>query len=426
MSEDQVRGSVDHLFRHHAGQMSAVLTRIFGFEKIDLVEDAIQESMIRALKNWTIRGVPENPAAWLIQVAKNRIIDELRKGSKSDTLGEGEDHLKDLAAAAQQLDSVSFSNEIREDQLRMIFACCHPSLTPDSRIALTLKTVGGFSVNEIASAFLSKKEAVAKMLTRAKRTLAESDVEISIPAPKQIPERLDAVLKVIYLMFNEGYSASAGDAPVRRDLCSEAIRLTRLLSQHPVTGLPKVHALAALLLFQASRLRARVADDGSLVLLAHQDRALWDSGMIAEGLRHLRLSASGDEISVYHLEAEAASFHAVAPRFEETDWKGLLSTYDRLLARRHSPIAALNRLVALAEVSGAGAAIDAAEELRDEKLEAYYPFHVTLGELRLRAGNTEEALRSYEFAVGLTDNLAVKRFIEGRIAELREWHAERQ
>ncbi|MCO6509848.1 MAG: sigma-70 family RNA polymerase sigma factor [Aridibacter famidurans] len=415
---DQITESVDHLFRRHAGQMTAVLTRIFGFGKIDLIEDAIQESMLRALSHWSYKGLPDNPRAWLIQVAKNNILDRLRKSSRDADLEEGSRLLDAWARSAGSSVDTAFEKEIREDQLQMIFACCHPALTPDSRIALTLKTVGGFSVGEIAVAFLSNKDAVAKMLVRAKKKLRDEGARMEIPAPSELGPRLESVLKVLYLMFNEGYSASGGESAVRTDLCHEAIRLARLLADHPLTSQPKVHALAALFLFQASRLPARSGEGGTLTILPDQDRSLWDRKMIAEGLRHFRSSASGSEISDYHLEAEIASYHAVSEDYGSTDWRALLEAYDRLLERRYSQIAALNRIIALAEVEGPDKALEELQTLADEKLEAYYPYHVTLAELQRRTGLGEDALRSYEFAAGLVENEAVKRFLRKRREEI--------
>lgn len=423
--DNQVSESVDHLFRHHAGQMTAVLTRIFGFGKIDLIEDAIQESMLRALSHWSYKGLPDNPRAWLIQVAKNNILDRLRKSSRDADLEEGSKLLDAYAESVASESDTAFAREIREDQLQMIFACCHPALTPDSRIALTLKTVGGFSVTEIATAFLSNKEAVAKMLVRAKKRLREEGARMEIPDPDELRPRLESVLKVLYLMFNEGYSASGGESAVRTDLCHEAIRLGKLLADHPLTEGPKVHALAALFLFQASRLPARSGEGGSLIVLPDQDRSLWDRGMIAEGLGHFRASASGTEISVYHIEAEIASYHAISKDYGSTDWKAVLEAYDRLLERQFSQIAALNRIIALAEVKGANTAIEELETLVDEKLEAYYPYHVTLAELQRRTGLRDEALRSYEFAAGLVENAAVRGFIEEKIEGIRSMRSER-
>lgn len=413
-----VSESVDHLFRRHAGQMTAVLTRIFGFQKIDLIEDAIQESMLRAMKNWSVRGQPDNPRAWLIQVAKNNVLDRLRQSSRDEDLETAGRQLDEYARMASSDNAAGFTNEIAEDQLQMIFACCHSSLTPDSRIALTLKTVGGFSVPEIARAFLSNREAVAKMLVRAKSRLRQERSAFGIPGPAELRPRLDSVLKVLYLMFNEGYSASAGEDPVRTDLCHEAIRLAKLLAEHPLTSDPRVHALAALFLFQASRLPARSGAGGSLIVLPDQDRSLWDRRMIADALRHFAASASGDEISDYHLEAEIASYHAVTGTYESTDWTALLAAYDRLLERRHSPIAALNRIIALAEVEGAETALSELRAIEDTKLETYFPYHITLAELFQRTGRTRKALKAYEFASGLVCNEAAGRFVDDKIRSL--------
>lgn len=374
---------------------------------------------MRALGNWSINGVPSNPTAWLITVARNHILDRLRKDSRSVGLDDEERKLNQLSDLAVSGDDVLFEKELREGQLQMIFACCHSSLTPDSRIALTLKTVGGFGVREIASAFLAKDEAVAKMLTRAKRRLADQGVALAIPDPSEIRDRLDAVLKVLYLMFNEGYAATGGESAVREDLCHEAVRLARLLTEHPVTALPKTHALAALFLFQSSRLSARTGDRGMIVLLKDQDRGLWDRGLIAEALRHFQSSASGNELSIYHLEAEAASYHALADDYASTNWRALLTVYDRLLERKASPVAALNRIVAVAEVRGAGRALAELDLLRDEKLEAYYPFHIVKAELLKRTGREKESLDAYRFAAGLIENRAVLALVERQMHELR-------
>lgn len=273
--QSEISETIDHLFRQHAGQMVSILSRIFGIEKIDEVEDAVHDSMIAALKKWPYGGIPENQLAWLIETAKNRMLDQLRRSKRVENIDE------DFDISDKHLIDQRFSGEIDEDQLRMIFACCHPAIAADSQVALTLKVVGGFSVSEIARAYLAKDEAVAKMITRAKKSLLV--VPLQIPAGAELNERLDAVLRGLYLMFNEGYTASAGDDLVRIDLCFEAIRLAEIIARHPVTSSPKVHALAALFLFQAARLQARTNHRGELLLLADQDRSLgtrrcWPAG----------------------------------------------------------------------------------------------------------------------------------------------------
>ncbi|NNE65337.1 MAG: sigma-70 family RNA polymerase sigma factor [Pyrinomonadaceae bacterium] len=414
--KNDVKNSVDHLLRHNSGQMVAVLTRIFGFCLLDQIEDAIQESLIKALKTWSIKGVPENPTAWLIQVAKNHLYDELRRENKSVSF---DDEIRETERVAELAEKrVYFEDEISEDQLRLIFACCHPAIPKDSQVALTLKTVGGFNNREIASAFLAKKTAIDKILVRAKKRLKEIRDRFDIPPPDVLPSRLDAVLKVLYLLFNEGYMATEGEDLVRKDLCFEAIRLTKILASHPVTKVPRVNALAALFLFQASRLAARSHDDGIPSLLSEQDRSKWDHGMIAEGLTYFRASAEGTEISEYHLEAEIACEHAVARSFESTNWNLILDSYERLLAIRPSPIVSLNRAFALGKVQGPEAALAELRGLLDAGMEDYYPFHLTAAEFYVQTGRNNLAAESYMKALKLTANESVKKFVKKKLERI--------
>jgi RNA polymerase sigma factor (sigma-70 family) len=408
-AENQVRGSVDHLFRHQAGQMVSVLSRIFGVQKIDLIEDAVQDALVAALKKWPFGGIPENPPAWLIQTAKNRILDNLRREKKSESIDD--DHLDDSSEG-----EIRFSGELNEDQLRMIFACCHPAIPPDSQVALTLKIVGGFGVSEIARAYLANDGAVAKMLTRAKSKLRT--VGFEIPAKEELHDRLDAVLRVLYLMFNEGYTASTGDELIRKDLCFEAIRLARIVANHPVTSHPKIHALTALFLFQAARLSTRSDHRGELLLLADQNRFLWDKEMLAAGLVHFRRSASGAEISEYHIEAEIASLHALTPDFRSTDWNRILECYDILQSQRFSPVVALNRAVVVGQISGPEAALIELSKLAEHYLmTSFNLFHLTRAHFLAELGCTDEAKDMYLKAETLTRNESVVRFIQKRIAD---------
>jgi RNA polymerase sigma-70 factor (ECF subfamily) len=415
-SSERIHLSVDHLFRHRAGQMIATLTRIFGIERLDQVEDAVQEAMVRALRLWPHQGEPDNPSAWLIQVAKNLMLDGLRRDSRLRPAPDGiEDSIESLRHFPAEADA-AFANEIRDDQLQMIFTCCHPMIPEDGQIALTLKIVGGFSVSEIARAFLSQELAVAKTLTRAKQRLREFNIKLEMPQPDKFRARLESVLSVIYLMFNEGHSALEGEELVRTDLCHEAIRLCELLAEHPATGAPKVHALGALLLFQGARLTARCDPAGELMLLSEQDRSLWDRAMIKRGLYRLRKSASGAEISDYHLEAEIASCHALAASFEATDWPRVLDCYQELLDRKHSPVVALNRIVALSKVDGVEAALVELNNLVDDRtLRNYYPFYATRGELLSEAGRQIEAIDAYQKALSLTSSEPIRRFLMKRV-----------
>ena len=404
--------SIDHLFRHRAGRMVSILTRKFGVEHIEVIEDSVQDALITAMKRWPYSGLPENQSAWLIQVAKNRVIDQLRRDSKSNSIDAIE-----IDPREERSDELRFKNELAEDQIRMIFGCCHPEVPADSRIALTLKVVGGFSVGEIARAYLAKDEAIAKMLTRAKQKLRT--VKLEIPAGKDLADRLDSVLRALYLMFNEGYSASSGADLIRSDLCFEAIRLVDLLLGHPQTSLPKVHALAALLSFQGARLSARTDSEGGLLLLVDQDRSLWNRELLAKGLEHFRTAAGGDDLTGYHVEAEIASLHALALTYQETDWLRILKCYDLLLERKFSPVVALNRAVVLGQVRGATAALNGLAELAGNYLmTSFNLFHIARGHFLAELGRKVEAIDAYRRADELTRNEAVGRFIRRKIEVL--------
>jgi len=404
----EIRDSIDHLFRRHAGQMVSILTRLFGFQHLELIEDSVQDALVSAMKKWPFTGEPANGRAWLIETAKNRVIDNVRRANRSEPIGE------ETESVSNTHDSM-LGGEIEEDELRMIFACCHPAISPDARIALTLKTVGGFSVAEIARAFLSNDESVAKMLTRSKTKLRESVSVFEIPSQNQLAERSEAVLKVLYLMFNEGYAASEGDELVRKDLCFEAIRLASIVAAHPRTASPKAHALLAIFLFQAARLETRIDQSGELLLLEDQDRGLWDKKMLAAGLHYFRISASGDELSDYHLEAEIAAVHALAPDFGSTDWRRILECYDELQRRKFSPVAELNRIVVIEKLFGASSALKALEILKPSKFNL---FHITKAHLLEKTGNRASAVAELRCALAQTSNNPLRRFIERRIETL--------
>lgn len=416
VSETQVQESLDHLFRHQAGQMVSVLSRIFGLQYLDVIEDAVQESLVAALKNWPFNGVPDNPRAWLIETAKNRMLDRVRRAARfRETSTDAEEF--DLPAIENT--DAHFASEISEDQLRMIFVCCHPVIPPDSQVALTLKIVSGFSVSEIARAFLAKEDSVAKMITRAKQKLRDNKIELEMPSAADVAKRLDTVAKVLYLMFNEGYAASEGAELVRQDLCSEAIRLCAFLSTHPLTGTPKINALAALFLFQGGRLSSRYDSDGELLILADQDRALWDKAMIARGLNYFRRSASGDELSEYHLEAEIAAMYALSPDYGSIDWPRILECYELLQQRKFSPVVELNRVIILAKIYDAARGLKELEKLGD-KLNNLNLFHITRAHFLAETGEAALAIDAYQKAILLTHNEPIKRFLQKKVAALEE------
>ena len=416
-ADSAVTQLVDHLFRHEAGKMVSTLTRSFGFENLNLAEDVVQDALLQAMRQWPFKGIPPNPSGWLMQVARNRALDVVRRQqnfrSKQDAI---------VAFLAERGDrsteSAHFDSEIRDDQLRMMFACCHPDLPNEVQVALTLKTLCGFNENEIAAAFLTSTVAITKRLMRARRKIRAAQITLEIPAGDELSIRLGTILQTLYLLFNEGYKASQGDELVRRDLCEEGIRLAMLLVQHPAGNEPKTHALLALMLFNAARLSSRADAEGNILLLAQQDRSLWNSQMIERGLAHLNQSAAGAEISQFHLEAGIASCHCSAPSYQATDWKRILSLYDVLVALNPSPVVALNRAVAVANVNGAAEGLAAVESIEPrDLLETYYLFHAVLGQFHLELENFEEAAHRFRRATRLTGLRSEQAFLQKKIKE---------
>jgi RNA polymerase sigma-70 factor (ECF subfamily) len=407
---------VDHLFRHQSGQMVAWLTGVFGPAHLQLAEEVVQDALVKALQQWPHSGVPDNPAAWLFAVARNRALDVLRRSTLfSDR----------TAAIAAELDSHrapvdEIPHTIKDDELRLVFMCCHPELVRDAQVALSLKTAGGFSTVEIARAFLTSETTVAQRIVRAKRTLREKNIAFELPSAGALGTRLEAVLEVIYLMFNEGYAAHEGEALVRHDLCREAIRLGRLVAMSPSTGRPLAHALVAVMALHAARIPARLSAAGEMVLLEHQDRSLWDQRLIAMGFAHLERSIGGRERSSYHVQAAIAAIHAAAPSYEHTDWRAMLALYDDLLALNASPVVALNRAVVLARVEGAETALRTVARLEDEPaLADYYLLPSVKGALLKESGDTAGAAAAFEEALTRRCSEPEERFLLRRVSELR-------
>jgi RNA polymerase sigma-70 factor (ECF subfamily) len=407
----EVGALVEHLFRHSAGHMVSRLARWLGAARLDLAEEAVQDALLRALATWPFRGVPAEPRGWLFQVARNRAVDLLRREASLRGKLDGFDGRLEESPPAPALG---------DDELAMIFMCCHPSLPPAARVALTLKTVGGFSVEEIAAAFLAEGDAIAQRLVRAKRQIREQPIAIEIPAEDELGGRLDSVLDVLYLLFNEGYSAHGGPNLTRAELCGEAIRLAEILAGNPATDRPVVHALLALMLLQASRVPARVDEAGDVLLLAEQDRGVWDQELIGRGLRHLDRAASGRTITAYHVEAAIAAAHAVAVDDAATDWGYVVRLYDDLLAIKASPVVELNRAIALAMAEGPTAGIAAIERIeQDPALARYYLLPAALGRLWLEAGNPERAARYFEEALTRPCSAPERRFLERQLTKCR-------
>lgn len=409
---------MDHLYRHQAGQVVATLTRFFGPEHLDLAEDVVQETLIKALRQWSYRGIPENPAAWIMAVAKHHALDILRRERRfHDKQVAILQTIEDTTGSETVFGDMS-DDDLRDDLLTMMFICCHPAISREAQIALTLKTLGGFGISEIAHAFLTPETTIAQRLTRAKRAIKTECIPFAVPNAAEMPTRLGAVLDTLYLLFNEGYRASHGDALVRDDLCAEAIRLTSLLATHSIGDQPQVHALLALMLLHAARLPARTDAAGDFLLLDAQDRSLWDRTMISAGVHELGQSARGDELTAYHLQASIAACHALAPTYVETDWPRILSEYDDLLEITPSPVVALNRAVAVAMVYGPEVGLDELARVEGMPgMRSYALFHATVAELRRRAGDHAGAITAYDAALCLPLSEPERRFLLGKRAE---------
>jgi RNA polymerase sigma-70 factor (ECF subfamily) len=410
---------VEHLFRHEAGKMVATLTRILGFQNLHLAEDVVQDALLKAMQNWAFSGIPRNPSAWLLQVARNQALDCVRRQQNFRSKEADLTFFFEQGSGGQGA-SVHFDDEIRDDQLRMMFACCHPALARETQVALTLKTLCGFGEEEIAAAFLTSKAAMAKRLVRARQQIREAGIAMEIPAGDEMAGRLDAVLQTLYLLFNEGYKASHGEDLVRQDLCEEAIRLTTFLAGHPEGNRPKTHALLSLMLLSGARLSARVDAEGNLLLLAEQDRSRWDRAMIQRGLWHLNQSAAGDEISELHLQAGIAYCHCTAASYEATDWRRILMLYDILAETNHSPVVALNRAVALSRVRGPEAGLQAVEQISDRAtLDSFYLWHSVMAQFRFELGQFAVAAGHFERALELTAVTAERNFLTKRLLACR-------
>ena len=407
----------DHLFRREAGRMSAVLTRIFGVHNLDLAEDVVQEAFCRALEVWQFRGVPENPSAWLMTTAKHLALDTLRRQRTARNFApELGQLLQSEWTLAPVIAECFEANAIKDDLLRMMFSCCHPKLPEEAQVALILHILCGFSVGEIASAFISSEASIEKRITRAKKVLAGSKRLFDVSVPAEFYARLPAVQRALYLLFNEGYHGASADMPIHAGLCREAMRLTALLVEHSLGGTSATYALAALMSFNAARLPARVDAAGNLSALLGQDRSKWDRELIAEGMRLLGFSATESDLTQYHIEGAIASIHARAVRTEDTDWGSIVELYGTLMMIHPSPIVALNRAIAIAEKDGPERGLEAIRSIPGSDRLADYPFYsAALGELEFRLRKYDLAREHFQAASRLARNPAERRFLEQRV-----------
>jgi RNA polymerase sigma factor (sigma-70 family) len=408
----------DHFFRRESGRIISALTRVFGVHNLALAEDVVQDAFCRALEVWRVRGVPENPSAWLMATAKNRALDALRRERTARAFApELGRLLQSEWTMAPLVEELFGANAIKDDQLRLMFSCCQPKLPEEAQVALVLYLLCGFSVDEIANAFVSSHAAIEKRITRAKKALAKSKKLFDVAAAAEFSARLPAVHRALYLLFNEGYHGASPEAAVRVELCREAMRLIAMLLEHSLGATPATYALAALMCLDASRLPARVDASGNLSSLFDQDRSQWDQDLVGEGLKFLELSATGSELTAYHVEAAIASVHARALRAEDTDWETIVSLYDTLMIICPSPIVALNRAIAVAQNEGPERGIEEIRSITDRDRLVKYPFYsAALGELEFRCGRRQIAREHFQTAITLARNPMERRFLDQRVS----------
>ena len=407
----EINRLVEHFFRHESGKMVSVLTKIFGTENLDLAEDVVQDSLIEAISQWQYRGVPDNPSAWLFRVAKNKALNIVnREKYKRQYSKEATHFLQSEWTAEPALNYLFSEQQIQDDQLRMIFTCCHSAISPDSQIALALKTLCGFSIPEIAKAFLTTEENINKRLVRARQKIREDKIPFEVPQGNDLEIRVETVLETIYLLFNEGYSASRGKDLIRFTLCQEAIRLTEIISTHPlITDKANVFALQALMELNASRFKARQDAEGNIFTLEEQNRSLWDFELMEKGFVSLHKSTTSDQITVFHILATISAYHCSAPDYQSTDWNSILSLYDKLLMLDPSPVVQLNRAIALSKAVGLKEAVSELKKMGDSPLLiSYHLYYSTLASLLIESGQFEDALPVLEKAIGLTTLTAEK------------------
>ena len=404
-TDGPVHDVIVRVFRTDYGRAVATLVRLLG--DIDLAEEAVQDAFTVATQRWPGEGIPPNPAGWIVTTARNRAIDRVRR--------EGARHEKYAQAALiANPDPPPEVGPVTDDRLRLIFTCCHPSLAPTAQVALTLKLLGGLSTADIAHAYLVPETTMAQRLVRAKNKIKHAGIPYRVPSEAELPDRLRPVLAVLYLIFNEGYSTAAGDQLVRDDLCDEAIRLTRMLYEL-MRDEPEVWGLLALMLLIAARRPARTGSSGELVLLPDQDRSKWDRSLIVEGQDLVRSCLRRNRPGPYQIQAAINAVHDDAATAADTEWRQIVQLYDQLMAINPTPVVALNRAVAVAEIDGPGAALELVDAL---DLESYHLFHATRADLLVRLGRTAEADQAYEAALDAAPNAAEREFLHHRRAEL--------
>ena len=412
----------DHLFRHESGKIVSVLTKIFGVENLETAEDVVQQTFIDAMHVWKLKGVPDNPSAWLYRVAKNKAIDVIRKNKHSVQYDFGDSEralLKSEYTLTTTMENLWKEELIKDDMLRMMFACCHPEISDENKIALILKTLCGFSTAEIAKTFLTSEDTVSKRLYKTKEFFRKQKIKLEIPSVNELKVRTDAVLNSIYLLLNEGYNSTHSNELIRKDLIAEAKLLCKLLCENSHTQQPETYALMALICFHSSRTESRLTAEGEIILLPYQDRSKWNFNWIAEGNEYMNKAAFGNSITSYHLEAAIAFEHCTAQTFAQTNWKQILNYYEMLCNISSSPVTEMNKAVAVMQVHGANEALQLLQNISDKKkLETFYLYHSLLGEINSRLNNSIEAKRSFETAIRLTQSDTEKKILKEKMVAL--------
>ncbi|HYM21021.1 MAG TPA: sigma-70 family RNA polymerase sigma factor [Candidatus Kapabacteria bacterium] len=414
---------IENLSRHETGRIVSVLTRIFGSRNLEMAEDVVQDSLIEALGQWKEKGVPDNPTAWLYRVARNKALNVLnREKYKNEYVTEVSHYLQSEWTAEPALNHLFSEEEIQDDQLRMIFTCCHPSISADSQIALALKTLCGFSIPEIARAFLTTEVNIHKRLVRARQKIREDKIPFEVPEGKNLEKRQSTVLETIYLLFNEGYSASKGTNLIRYELCEEAIRLAQMLADdNAIRQKGNVYALLSLMFLDSSRFAARQDAEGNLLTMAEQDRSLWDTQKQRIGLSYLQQSTENGDLSIYHILAAISATYCIAADYKSTDWKNILSLYDSLIQLDSSPLVLLNRAISLSKVHGAESALAELERIKENpSVKSYHLFYSTQAEFYDQLEQTSDAIKSLERAIELAPLPAEKELLEKKKMSLKE------
>lgn len=408
---------MEHFFRHESGKLISVLTGVFGSNNLALVEDIVQDTLIEAISNWTYKGLPDNPVAWLYTVAKNKTLNALKREKQLEKyFDDSSINSENQKATGDNYLEIFSEESISDDQLRMMFMCCHPSISKDSQIALILKTLCGFNINEIAKAFLTNKESINKRLVRARKTIREDAIAFEVLSKLQIDKKVESVLEAIYLLFNEGYSSSNGDELIRTDLCLESIRLAEMLGQHPsVTNKSNTLALIALMQLNSSRFKAREDENGNILTLEQQNRSNWDFHLMEKGFSNLRKAAHNQEISIYHILASISAYHCSAKDFQSTDWESILSLYNKILEVDHSPIVLLNRAICISKVNGPKAALQELEKIENTKIiKLNYLFYSAKAEFLVELNQNEMAMENLKKGIELAPLPKEKQMLENR------------